>query len=435
MDENIWHPMSGYSPGQERMVIVEGDGAHVTDQRGKRYLDGKSGLWCVNVGYGREELARAGQDQLRTLPYYPLTETHEPALRLAAKLNEWLDDEYVFFFSNSGSEANEVAFKVARQYHQINGEHQRWKFVSRYRSYHGQTPNALAATGQNQRKFGYEPLPSGFLHVAPPDEYRCHLCSGTCTSRCAGEFDRTIQWELPETVAGVIVEPIVTGGGMLVPSDDYLPLVRETCDRSGALLIVDEIICGFGRTGKAFGFEHYGVRPDIITMAKAVTSGYFPFSVTAVRREIHRRFPADGYGRLRHINTFGGHPVGCAIALANMEVIESEGLCARSQQLGLKLRELLEPLADHPRVGQIRGKGLLAGIELVQDKATKEPIAQETMRALVSGCLRRGLIVGANANTAAGMANVLMLGPPLVVTEDDLGFIAETLRDALDDVR
>ena len=426
----VWHPMSGYDPGAERMVVVGGDGVHVVDQHGNRYLDGKSGLWCVNVGYGREELAKAGYEQLRTLPYYPLTETHQPAARLGEKLNEWLGGEYVFFFSNSGSEANEVAFKIARQYQQLRGEHQRWKFVSRYRAYHGQTPNALAATGQNQRKFGYEPLPPGFLHVPPPDEYRCHLCAGRCSLACAGEIDRTIRWELPETVAGVIVEPIITGGGMIVPADGYLPEVRRICDASGALLIVDEAICGFGRTGRTFGFEHYGVTPDIITMAKGVTSGYFPLAVTAVHREIHREFPPTGYGRFRHINTFGGHPVGCAIALANMEIIEREDLCTRAHRAGERLRSELTELANHPLVGQIRGKGLLTGIELVTDRKTRQPA---DVRPVLTACLQRGLIVGTNANTTADLANVITIGPPLTVTDEEIDYIAETLRESMPD--
>jgi taurine-pyruvate aminotransferase len=428
---DVWHPMSGYDPDAERMVVVGGDGAHVVDQHGNRYLDGKSGLWCVNVGYGREELAKAGYEQLRTLPYYPLTETHQPAERLGEKLNEWLGGEYVFFFSNSGSEANEVAFKIARQYQGLLGEHQRWKFVSRYRAYHGQTPYALAATGQNQRKVGYEPLPAGFLHVTPPDEYRCHLCAGRCSLACAGEIDRTVQWELPETIAGVIVEPIITGGGMIVPADGYLPEVRRICDSSGALLIVDEAICGFGRTGRAFGFEHYGVVPDIVTMAKAVTSGYFPLAVTAVRREIYTMFPPTGQGRFRHINTFGGHPVGCAIAVTNMDIMEREDLFTRAHRAGELLRSALAALADHPLVGQIRGKGLLTGIELVADKQTKQPAAATVIRAILAECLRRGLIAGTNANTAAGLANVITVGPPLTVADDEITYIAETLYHSI----
>src|SRR4028119_939440 len=330
----VWHALSRYTPVEgggsapaPRMIVAGGEGAWISDTEGNRYLDGMSGLWCVNVGYGREELARAAYEQLATLPYYPLTMGHEPAVRLGEKLNEWLDDEYVFYYSNSGSEANEVAFKIARQYHQQNGEPGRHKFVSRYRAYHGNTFAALAATGQAQRQYRYEPLAGGFLHVAPPDRarrahrstpcaalaapgqarrkcryeplaggflhvappdcYRCAYCSDrpACNLECAGAIGRTVEWELPETVAGVIMEPIITGGGIIIPPDGYVEEVAEICRRTGTLLIVDEVICGFGRTGRRFGHQHHGVKPDIVTMAKGITSGYPPLSATAARPE------------------------------------------------------------------------------------------------------------------------------------------------------
>ena len=211
----IWHAMSGYSPDASTMIVEEGDGAWITDTEGNRYLDGMSGLWCVNAGYGREELARAAYEQLQKLPFYPMTRSHRPAIELGERLNDWLEGDYVYFYSNSGSEANEVAFKITRQYHEQNGEPQRWKFVSRYRAYHGQTMGALAATGQAQRKYRYEPLPPGFLHVPPPDLYRrpSGVDPETYGRECARQIEDLIRWELPETVAGVIMEPIITGGG------------------------------------------------------------------------------------------------------------------------------------------------------------------------------------------------------------------------------
>src|SRR5215208_4589320 len=256
----IWHAMSGYSPGASTMVITEGDGVWVTDLDGKRYLDGMSGLWCVNVGYGREELARAAYEQLNTLPYFPLMKSYLPAIELGEKLNEWLEGDYAFFYSNSGSEANEVAFKIARQYHEQNGEPGRWKFVSRYRAYHGNSMSSLAATGQALRKYRYEPLAPGFLHVAPPDRYRCAYCAerSACNMECARSIGRTIAWELPETVAGVIMEPMITGGGVLVPPDGSVEEVAKICEKAGVLFIVDEVICGFGRTGRRFGHQHHG---------------------------------------------------------------------------------------------------------------------------------------------------------------------------------
>jgi taurine-pyruvate aminotransferase len=430
----VWHAMSGYSADASTMVVEQGEGAWVTDLAGKRYLDGMSGLWCVNVGYGREELARAAYEQLARMPYYPLTKSHLPAIELGEKLGEWLEGDHVFFYSNSGSEANEMAFKVARQYHQQNGEPSRWKFISRYRAYHGQTMGALASTGQAQRKYKYEPLTPGFLHVPPPDSYRRpdDIDPETYGRQCAAEIERIIQWELPETVAAVIMEPIITGGGILIPPDNYLPAVKEVCERHGVLLIVDEVICGFGRIGTKFGHQRYEVEPDIVTMAKGITSAYFPLSATAVRRGIYETFAAEGeYERLRHVNTFGGHPAGCAVAVRNMQIMEEEDLFQRSSTMGERLLTELSTLEDYPYVGDVRGKGLLIGIELVEDKGSKQPASEEKVAAAISGCQERGLIVGKNGDTVAGFNNVLTLAPPLNITDEDLEFIARTLKGIL----
>ncbi len=433
-EKYIWHSMRRFDPKAAPLVAATAEGAWITDINGNKYLDGMSGLWCVNVGYGREELASAAYEQLKVMPYYPLSNSHLPAIELGEKLNEWLEDDYVIFFSNSGSEANETAFKIARQYHQQKGNPGRYKFISRYRAYHGNSMGALAATGQAQRKYRYEPLSSGFLHVSPPDPYRSHYAgsSETCGLEYAKEIDRMMTWELDETIAGVIMEPIITGGGVLIPPDNYLSEVRNICDRHGALLIIDEVISGFGRTGKKFGFMNYGIKPDIITMAKGITSAYLPLSATAVRKEIFDSFKGtETYDHFRHVNTFGGSPAACAVALKNLEILEKENLVARSQQMGIRLKAEMEELKAHPHVGDIRIKGLLMGIELVEDKLTKEPAHEEKLNKVIRTCKEKGLIVGKNGDTVAGYNNILTLSPPLSITDEDFNFIVKVLKESM----
>src|ERR687886_992467 len=433
----IWHSMAGYNPDASPMVVTEADGAWITDIDGNRYLDGMAGMWNVNVGYGREELAQAAYKQLKTMPYYPITQSHLPAIKLGEKLNEWLDGEYVIRYANSGSEANETAFKIARQYHAQNGEPGRYKFIARYRAYHGNTMGALAAPVQSQRKSFYEPLAPGFLHVVPPDRYRCAFCSDrpACTMECAREVERVITWELPDTVAAVIMEVIITGGGIIVPPDGYVEEVAGICERTGVLLILDEVGCGFGRTGKRFGYHHHDVEPDIVTIGKGMTSGYLPLSATAVRREGFETFKGtEEYGRLRQVNTFSGNPAACAVAVKNLEIMADEDLPGRSAALGERLREELTDLKGHPNVGDIRGRGLLFGIELVEDKEIKQPASTHMMDKVISACKESGLILRYNRDTTPGVNNVLVLSPPLSITDEDLAFIVETLKGSFEQI-
>ena len=433
-EQYVWHSMKPYNPNATT-IIQKSAGAWVTDVDGKRYLDAMSGLWCVNVGYGRKELAKAAYDQLLKNAYTPLSIGHIPAIRLSEKISELLGDDYVVFYSNSGSEANETAFKIARQYHEQKGHTNRTKFISRYRAYHGSTMGALAATGQAQRKYKYEPLAQGFIHVAPPDAYRAnedHITEPAALPSVQA-IDNIMTWEMSETIAGVILEPIITGGGVIMPHEDYLRGVKAVCEKHGALLIVDEVICGFGRTGKAFGFQHYGIQPDIVTMAKGLTSAYMPLSATAVRREIYEAFAGnEEYDFFRHVNTFGGSPAACAVALKNIEIMETEDLFTRSAEMGAILQaELQECLKDHPNVGNIRGKGLLIGIELVHDKKSKEPLDVTAVNKIISICKEQGVIIGKNGVTVAGYNNVLTLAPPLILSVAEKELIVEKLTHAL----
>jgi len=430
----VWHAMTPYNEQVPPLIAEEGHGSWITDVNGNRYLDAMSGLWCVNVGYGREELAKAAYEQMAKLSYFPLTQSHKPAIRLAERLNEWLEDDYVVFFSNSGSDANEVAFKIVRQYYQQTGEPGRYKFISRYRAYHGNSLGALAATGQAQRKYRYEPLAGGFLHVAPPDSYR--RPDGMTVEQfnllCAKEIENAIVWEGRETVAAVIMEPAITGGGVIVPHQVYMDEVQRICRKHGVLLIIDEVICGFGRSGRKFGHMNFGVKPDIVTMAKGLTSAYLPLSATAVRKDIYEAFK-DGseYGHLRHVNTFGGNPAACALALKNLEIMERENLVERSRRLGERLEAEMRELLDHPLVGDIRSFGFLMGIELVADKAAKEPLPLADVVKIISECKARGLIIGKNGDTVAGFNNVLTFSPPLASTDEDLAFIVGTFKEVM----
>lgn len=433
-EKYVWHSMKPYNPNGT-LVVEKSKGARITDVDGKEYIDAMAGLFCVNVGYGREELAKAAYDQMVSNAYTPLSQGHVPSIKLAEKLNELLGGDYVIFFSNSGSEANETAFKIARQYHQQQGNSSRIKIISRYRAYHGNSMGALAATGQAERKYKYEPLAPGFLHVSPPDSYRNNEDEYTDIFNIPSvkEVDRVMTWEHSDTIAAMILEPIITGGGALIPPEGYLKGIEATCKKHGALMIVDEVICGFGRTGKPFGFMNYGVQPDIITMAKGLTSAYLPLSATAVKREIYEAFTDSGdYDFFRHVNTFGGNPAACALALKNLEIMEKEKLFERSGTKGTEMLETLQArLSSHPFVGDVRGKGLLIGIELVKDKETKEPIEVQSINKVIAICKEKGVIIGKNGTTVAGFNNVLLLSPPLNISDEDIQVVINILVEAI----
>jgi len=424
----LWHPMlqhQGLAAAPPKR-IERASGSFLYDAKGGRWLDGVSGLWCVNVGHGREELADVAREQMARLAYVPMTLSHEPAIRLASKLVELLGYPGRVYFSNSGSEANEAAFKIARQYHAQVGESRRFKIVARNRGYHGATMGALSATGQAERRLGYEPLVPGFVFTEAPDPYRE-------VGDCADALEKTILREGSDTVAAFIMEPIIAGGGVLVPPDDYLPRVREICDRTGVLLILDEVVTGFGRTGRMFGHQHWGVTPDLVTLAKGIASGYMPLAATVAKPEIFEAFQGSAGDLLhfRHINTYGGHPVATAVALRNIEIIEREGLVVRAAEKGRALMAKLQRFAGHPNVGDIRGKGLLIGIELVEEAESRRPLAPALLGAVVAGCARHGVIVGRTTNATPDRSNVLIIAPPLTLQDDEADLLVAALEAAL----
>jgi taurine-pyruvate aminotransferase len=433
---NVLHPIVQHKMLEgKQMVVAGGSGSTVMDADGTEYLDGMAGLWCVNIGYGRTELAEVAADQMRQLSYFPHTAMNVPAAALAEKINGLMGGGYHTYFVNSGSEANEAGFKIARQYmkHEYPGDY-RFKTVSRYFAYHGTTLATLDAGGMGERKAKFEPFSGDFVHVAPPYCYRCPfgLNYPSCWLACVKNMEAAIVGEGPETVAEVIVEPIMSGVGVAVPPDEYLPEVESLCRKYGILLHVDEVINGFGRTGKMFAHQHYGVSPDIVAVAKGISSAYLPIAATVVKNNVFDSFygdPAENR-QIAQVNTYGGHPVAAAVALRNIEIMEAERLADRAAEIGAYLLDGLRGLMSHKVVGDVRGKGLLIGVELVKDRATKEQLDAAQFASVVDFCRDHGVLVG-RAGGARHYGTTIALCPPLVITKAECDRIVETLVRAL----
>jgi adenosylmethionine-8-amino-7-oxononanoate aminotransferase len=421
---------------EQQMVIVSAKDSTIVDANGKEYLDAMAGLWCVNVGYGRAELATVAAEQMQALAYYPHTAMNVPAAGLADRINGLMGGDNHVYFVNSGSEANEAGFKFARQYmkHEHPGQ-PRYKTIGRYFAYHGTTLGTLSAGGMGERKTKFEPLSGNdFVHVAPPYCYRCPfgLTYPSCELACVKNLETTILGEGPDSVAEVIVEPVMSGVGVSVPPDEYLPAVAEICRKYEILLHVDEVINGFGRTGKMFGYEHWGVTPDIVAIAKGISSAYLPIAATVIKNHVFRSFYGEPSAnrQVQQVNTYGGHPAAAAVALRNIEIILEERLAERAADTGRYLLDGLKTLMHHPWVGDVRGKGLLVGVELVTDRATKEPVSVPVIQGLIDFCRDQGVIVG---RSVAGRrySNTVTLAPPLVLTRHEADRIVEVLDRAI----
>ncbi len=415
-------------------VIERGEGAYVFDDTGRRYLDGLAGLFVSNIGHGRSELAAAGATQASSLAYFPLWSFgHQPGIDLAAKLAELAPgDLNRVFFTTGGGEAVESAWKLAIQYFTLIGQPERRKVVSRRYAYHGTTIGALSITGIPAIREPFEPLLPWAVKAANTNAYRCDMCTGSCSLACADDIEQVILREGPESVAMVILEPVQNTGGTLVPPAGYWARVREICDRYGILLVSDEVICAFGRLGTWFGCERFDYQPDMITFAKAVTSGYAPLGGVIVSDRLAAPFLEQPGRTYLHGLTFGGHPVSCAVALENLRIMEEEDVLGNVRRNEPLFDEIMEGLRDLPMVGDVRGCGYFRTVELVRDKETKQTFDPEECNWLLRDTLSpriysNGLICRADDRAEP----VLVLAPTLISGRAELEFIGEVLTEAI----
>ncbi len=421
-------------------VAVRGEGARLWDRDGREYLDAAGGAIVVNVGHGRREIATAMADQAARLAYaHGSAFTTEPLEAYAAEVGPHLPvDDPAIYPVSGGSEAIETALKVARAYHLARGEANRWIVFARWGSYHGNTLGALDLSGRKPLRRPYEGWLGRFRHLSAAYPYRAgdpgaHAL-GTA-AELAAELERAIEAAEPDSVAAFVGEPIVGATlGAAVPPDGYWPAIAEVCRRHGVLLVADEVMTGFGRTGRWFGMDHFGVRPDLLAAAKGATSGYWPFGFVAASGEVHDAI--RDAGPFVHGFTYSHQPVAAAVAREVLRILESEALVDASAARGERLRGLLGArLADHPHVGEVRGRGLMVGLELVADRATRAPFPRTArfVEAVVRAARERGVLLYSGTGNADGVdGDVILLGPPFVVTDDELDTIARVAVEAID---
>lgn len=433
--EHIIHPQFHLADHRDAVIYASGQGAVLTDVDGKQYIDALSSLWNVAVGHGRRELAEAAAAQMSVLAFANgyTGYANVPSIRLTERL---LDLVYPnmsgVFYANSGSEANDFAMKAARYFWFVSGKPDKIKIISRADSYHGGTLAATAITGMAPFHKGFGPEPPGFIQVPTCYPYRCQWCSAkpSCTLECADNIEATILREGPETVAAVIAEPVHGAGGVIPPDPGYWPRLREICDRQGVLLIADEVITGFGRTGRWFALERWGVQPDMLTFAKAVTSAYIPLSGFIASRRVHEAIlgaPADTKFMIGCTNS--AHPAACAVALRNLQIFEDEGLVERAERMGHRLNAGLAGLLEMPHVGNVRGLGLMSAVEVVADKASRTSFAATDGVGLkIAREMRsRGVVTRAKGDS-------ILFAPPLVISEEQVDRIVSVTAEAIDAV-
>jgi taurine-pyruvate aminotransferase len=437
---HIWHHLIQHKPFEtgEPRIIVEGKGIRVWDQNGKEHIDGVSGgVWTVNVGYGRESIANAVRDQLLKLNYFAGAAGTVPGALFAEKLIKKMPGLSRVYYCNSGSEANEKAFKMIRQIAHKKYGGKKNKILYRDRDYHGTTIATLSAGGQDERNAQYGPFTPGFIRVPHCLEYRAQwdLTGEAYGKRAADAIEEVIISEGPDTVGGICLEPVTAGGGVITPPDGYWDRVQEICQKYDILLHIDEVVCGLGRTGTWFGYQNYGIKPDMVTMAKGVASGYAAIACLVTTEEVFDSFkdnPDDKMNYFRDISTFGGCTAGPAAAMENMRIIEDENLLDNTVKMGARMIENLDQLAEkHSVIGDVRGAGLFCGAELVKDRKTKEPEDEKLVQAVVADCAAQGVLIGATNRSLPGLNNTLCFSPALIATPDDIDQITEAVGKSL----
>ncbi len=425
---SLWHPADHAEPH----VWVRGQGAVLTDASGREFLDGLSCLWNVNVGHGRRELAEAAALQMESLAFATnyAGSANVPAIQLARRLTEIAYPNLsAAFFTSGGAESNESAFKTARFYWKAKGRPEKVKVIAREFGYHGLTLAAMSATGVAGYAKMFEPRVPNFVHTAAPYAYRlAGVKPGETVGQAAARMlEETVLREGPDTVAAFIAEPVQGAGGIIVAPDDYFPRVREVCAKHDVLFIADEVITGFGRTGRWFALERWGVQPDILAFAKGITSGYLPLGGIMVSEPIHQAMLSAPYAdRWMHAYTYSGHPTCCAVALRNLEILEKEGLVERAEKMGQRLLDGARSLLDLSAVGEVRGLGLMVAVELVADRATKAAFdpAKNVIGRVRKELEARGLFTRV-------VRDIILLAPPLVITEAQVDRIVQILREGI----
>jgi taurine-pyruvate aminotransferase len=434
--QHVWHHMTQHATAKAPM-FVKGEGNYLWDSTGKRFLDAVAGgVWCVNVGYGRESIANRVRDQLVELNYYAGSGATPVAAEFAAKLLSFMPGFSRVYYSNSGSEANEKAYKMIRQISHKKYGGNKSKILYRERDYHGTTITCLSSSGQEERRNQYGPFTPGFIEFPHCCEYRSQYGEVDNYGELAAKaLEQVILAEDPDTIGAIVIEPITAGGGVIPPPIGYLKAVEALCKKYDILLHLDEVVCGIGRTGKWFGYQHYDIQPDIVTMAKGLASAYAPISCTVVTEEIFQLLndqPGERESYFRDISTFGGCTIGPAAALENIKIIEEEALLGNTAQVGEYLKSRLSLLMNkHSMIGDVRGVGLFIGLELVKDRITKEPVDESIPIQLVGLCAQQGVLIGRTNRSFTAFNNTLCLSPMLTLSQEQADVIVEAIDHAL----